>query len=283
MTITEIIQQAVTQLSVTSTSPRIDTEILLCKALQVSRAYLYTHPEAILTNTALNTFQGLLDQRLQGHPIAYLVGTREFWSMPLNVSPATLIPRPETELLVEKILALFPNDATLNVLELGTGSGAIACALAKSRPHWQIMAGDISEEALIIAKKNAKTLGIHNIQFLQSDWFSNIPDHCLFDVIVSNPPYLAASDPHLQTGDVRFEPKQALISGANGLESLQFIIEHSYNRLISNGYLLLEHGCEQKNAVSAMLLQYGYQTIQCWQDYQGHDRVSSAKKLPAAE
>lgn len=283
MTITETIKQAVAQLSATSTSPRIDAEILLCKTLQVSRAYLYTHPEFMLTKTTINTFETLLNQRLQGYPIAYLIGTREFWSMPITVSPATLIPRPETELLVEKVLTLFPDDAILNVLELGTGSGAIACALAKSRPHWKVMACDISQDALIIAKQNAKTLDIYNIQFLQSDWFSDIPRHHLFHVIVANPPYLAESDPHLQTGDVRFEPKQALISGSNGLESLQFIIEHSYNRLIPNGYLLLEHGCDQKNAVSAMLLQYRYQAIHCWQDYQGHDRVSSAKKLPAAE
>lgn len=277
MTITEALKEGVNRLNFISNSPRIDVELLLAKALNVSRAYLYTYPEKPLTETAQESFQTLLHQRMQGQPIAYLTETRDFWSMTLNVSPATLIPRPETELLVEKLLAYLPPDAPLKILDLGTGSGAIACALAKERAHWQIIACDISVEALAVAQQNARKLNIQTIQFIQSDWFNNIHETG-FAAIVSNPPYLAKSDPHLNIGDVRFEPQHALISGPNGLESLQSIIEHSYNRLRPNGYLFLEHGFEQKMAVSALLSQRGYQDICCWQDYQGHDRVSTAKK-----
>lgn len=278
MNVSETLKQAIADLNLTSPSARIDAEVLLCSVLGVSRAYLYTHPEARLAAEMYRAYRHLIEQRMDGQPIAYLLKHREFWSLSLTVSPETLIPRPDTELLVEKTLALLPSEETINLLELGTGSGAIACALAVSRPNWKIFASDISEKALLIAKKNATQHQCRHITFLHSDWFEHIPTQPKFSAIISNPPYLSDSDPHLEQGDLRFEPKHALISGANGLESLQWIIEHSYNRLLPNGYLILEHGFEQGPAVSNSLSQRGYQSIQRWQDYQGLDRVTSAQR-----
>lgn len=277
MNLRETLNHAISILSLTSSSPRIDAEILMAKALNVSRAYLYTYPEAPIHADVESQFQTLLDRRVAGMPIAYLTGKREFWTVSLTISEATLIPRPETELLVEKSLALLNGREKIKLLDLGTGSGAIACAIAQSRPNWHITACDISTEALETAQRNASELGLTNISFIQSDWFQSITEDN-FDAIVSNPPYLAQDDPHLTQGDLRFEPKLALVSGPNGLESLQWIIEQSYNRLRKHGLLMLEHGFEQRLAIEKRLSSIGYQNIQCWQDAQGHDRVTCAKK-----
>lgn len=267
------LEEALQQLGPLQPDARLDAEILLGHVLHKNRAYLFAHPELRLNAKELNTFRALIAQRQQGMPIAYLTGAREFWSLPLKVTQDTLIPRHETELLVELALRLIPDIPDLSVLDLGTGSGAIALALAKERPHWHLVASDQSEAALAIAKENAATLGIENVHFYHSDWFNNLPA-IQFHAIISNPPYIAAQDPHLQQGDVVFEPLSALISGQDGLADLQCIIQQSYKRLLPNGLLLLEHGYDQKIATSTILKELDYVNIQCWQDIQGNDRVS---------
>lgn len=270
------LEQATTRLTSTSPSARLDAELLLAKILHVSRAFFYAHPEQALTSIQSEQYQYLLTQRVAGTPIAYLIGTREFWSLPLLVSKDTLIPRPETELLVELTLSLLTDTSPATVLDLGTGSGAIALALASERPNWTLLACDKSQAAVNTARENATRLGLHNINVLRSDWFNEIPKQRV-NAIVSNPPYIAENDPHLSQGDVRFEPRSALVSGATGLDDLHYLIQYSQNWLLPNGLLLLEHGFEQGKAVTQMLKQYGYQQVQCWQDGQGLDRVSGGR------
>ncbi|KTD63025.1 methyltransferase HemK [Legionella santicrucis] len=254
-------------------NPDREAEILLGHVLDKTRAYLFAHPEVVLTPKQLAAFEHLMAQRAQGMPIAYLTGQREFWSLDLKVNEHTLIPRHETELLVALALELIPNLPNIYILELGTGSGAIALALAKERPNWKIVACDINQDTLKVAKENAQNHKINNIKFFQSDWFSNIPQH-QYHAIVANPPYIAENDPHLQQGDLRFEPRNALVSSQEGLADLQCIIEHGYEYLVPQGMLLLEHGFDQKCKVQAILNRLGYKSIRCWQDIQGHDRVS---------
>lgn len=258
-----------------SISARLDAEILLCKVMNINRTYLYTYPEKIISNIDFLTYKTLIKSRVNGEPIAYLTGEREFWSLPISVSKHTLIPRPETECLVEKTLEVITTDDA-RILDLGTGSGAIAIALAHTRPNWQIIACDKSEEALLIAKNNANKLGISNITFLHSDWFTNI-NTAPFHAIVSNPPYIRELDEHLNEGDVRFEPRSALVSGVDGLNSLRHIIQNGCKHLLQDGWLILEHGYNQKEEVKRILNSYGYHNIQCRQDNQGNDRVSSGQ------
>lgn len=275
------IKQALTEarayLNITSPSATLDAEILLAHTLGRSRAYLYTYPEQLLNTIETDHFQRLLASRHTGMPIAYLTGEREFWSLPLRISSATLIPRSDTELLIERALILLDPTATLSVLDLGTGSGAIAMALATERPHWQILAVDSDPEALHIAQHNRKQLGLSNVCLMQSDWFQSIPKQ-FFDLIVSNPPYIATDDPHLKEGDLRFEPPHALISGPQGLDDLTTLIDQSYDYLSTDGLLLLEHGFQQKKAVLTLLHQRGYKQTQCWQDMAGQDRISGGRK-----
>lgn len=251
----------------------LEAEILLCHVLNKNRAYLFAHPEELLTPQQLALYQNLMAQRAQGIPIAYLTGEREFWSLNLKVNQNTLIPRHETERLVELALEHIPNTPGVSILELGTGSGAIALALAKERPHYNIIACDISAAALGVAKENAQRHQINNINFYQSDWFSEIPQR-QYHAIVANPPYIAAQDPHLQAGDLCFEPRNALVSSQEGMADLQYIIRQAYDYLLPNGLLLLEHGYDQKLKVRAILNELEYKNAQCWQDIQGHDRVS---------
>lgn len=269
----KILRQSVAQLQETSPSAQLDAEVLLAFVLKKSRTFLHTHPEAQLTPKQSQEFMTLITQRLTGVPIAYLTQQREFWSLPIRVSPATLIPRPETEQLVELTLALLPDHTHATILDLGSGSGAIALALAAERPAWQLIAAEISLEALAIIQENAACLHIPNIRSYHSNWFTEIPA-MRFDAIVSNPPYIAEGDPHLTMGDVRFEPKHALISGASGLDDLYHIIEQSHARLNPGGILLLEHGYNQGQAVREWLAKNHYQNIQSWPDWQGHERVS---------
>ena len=271
------LQDARALLAPTSPSAAIDADILLAHTLGVTRTFLYTHPEKTLDSQQLDTFQELVTKRCKGTPIAYLIHSREFWSLPLQVSEDTLIPRPETELLVELTLTLLKEKSTAYVLDLGTGSGAIALALASERPDWHLLASDSSERALETARQNAERLGLSNVRTIHSDWFASLHEPP-FDAIVSNPPYIAEQDPHLTEGDVRFEPQQALVSGIDGLVALTHIIQHSYDRLLPGGFLLLEHGFMQKKAVCQLLDQHGFEQIQCWQDHQGHDRVSGGKR-----
>ena len=267
------LRHAIDRLKPSSTSADIDAEILLAFTLATSRAFLYTHSEQMLSHKESETYEQFIAQRIAGMPIAYLTGTREFWSLPLTVGKDTLIPRPETELLVELTLELLKTNSLASVLDLGTGSGAIALALASERPDWTLIAGDSSQAAIAIATHNTHQLGLKNVQLVCSDWFSSIQTQC-FHAIVSNPPYIAENDPHLKEGDVRFEPQQALISGADGMDSLRYIIEHAYDHLLPGGLLLLEHGYSQARVVTDLLRQKGYEQSTSWLDHQGHERVS---------
>jgi release factor glutamine methyltransferase len=265
---------------IASAEAHLDAEILLAHVLHRERAYLFTYPEKTLDLEQMTNYVALVARRAQGEPIAYLLGRRDFWTFSLTVTKDTLIPRHETELLVECSLALI-KPSTPRVLELGTGSGAIAIALAIERPHWEIDACDRSVLALEVAQKNALALGVHNIHFFQSDWFSALTCE-RYDAIVSNPPYLAADSIYLRQGDLRFEPIHALVSGQNGLSDLHYLIQQTKNYLINDGLLLLEHGHDQKDAVHAMLNRSKYQDLNVWQDIQGHDRVSTARYVVKA-
>ncbi|MEP5764833.1 MAG: peptide chain release factor N(5)-glutamine methyltransferase [Halieaceae bacterium] len=254
---------------------RLDAELLLCHCLDQQRAYLYTWPERELSAAELEEFSRLMAARREGQPLAYLTGQREFWSMPLAVNEHTLIPRPETETLVQWALEL-PIVAAASVLDWGTGSGAIALALASERPAWQVLASDSSTAALAVAAGNASALGLDRVQFLASNWGDSFAAECC-DLIVSNPPYVAAQDPHLQQGDLRFEPATALVAGADGLDAIRLIIESAGSRLRAGGWLLLEHGFDQADSVRALLQASGYQNAQSRRDLAGIERISGAQ------
>lgn len=275
------LEEAGQKLKAICETPRLEAEILLGHVLDKSRAYLFAHSDMALSPAQLNSFQELINQRVKGKPIAYILGYRDFWSLTLKVNEHTLIPRHETERLVELTLEFIPNQPDIRILDLGTGSGAIALALGKERPNWNITACDLSAEALLIAEENAKSLNINNVQFHHSDWFKNLPPQH-YHAIVSNPPYIAEQDEHLNQGDIRFEPLNALASGQEGLADLQYIIKHGFDYLLPDGLLLLEHGYNQKQDLNATLKSAGYVNIHCWQDIQGHDRVSGGWRPKSA-
>jgi len=256
-----------------SDSPLLDAELLLCTVLQKGRGYLRGHPETRLDAAQAAHFAELVAARARGEPIAYLTGKREFWSLDLSVTPDTLIPRPETELLVEQALARVPASATWEILDLGTGSGAIALALAMERPDCRVVAVDISSEALDVARGNGARLGLANLEFLQGDWYTPVTAR-RFQLIVSNPPYIALSDPHLARGDLRYEPRQALASGADGLDDLRHIVAGAPAHLHVGGGLLLEHGSSQAAQVRGLLQAAGLTEVHSIRDLGGHERVS---------
>ena len=231
----------------------------------------------VLTSEQRHRLDSLLDRRKRGEPVAYIIGTREFWSMALKVTPATLIPRPETELLVEKALEHIPHDAAWTIADLGTGSGAIALALAKERPHSRFIAIDIAPAALEVAKSNARKFGLTNIEFRADDWFAPLAGEAL-NMIVSNPPYIRAGDPHLKQGDVRFEPVTALVAGADGLDAIRHIAQHAREFLKPDGWLLFEHGWDQAVAVGELLRQHDYSDMVYHQDLAGHARVAACRR-----
>lgn len=258
-----------------SDSPRLDVEVLLCHVLNRPRSYLYAWPERTVDNTQRARFQALLHRRQQGEPVAHLTGIKEFWSLPLQVNASTLIPRPETELLVQLTLDL-PLSETASVLDLGTGCGAIALALAHERPHWRVIGVDKVADAVTLAEQNRRYLGLNNAAFFASNWFASIPAQ-LFDVVVSNPPYISATDTHLREGDVRFEPESALVADDNGCAAIRHIIDTAPNWLVTCGWLLIEHGFDQGQTVRELLRARGYQHIVTAPDLAGVERVTGGR------
>ena len=252
---------------------RLEARVLLQAALNKDRAWLLAHGNNALDAEAHNRFETLLTRRLRGEPIAYIVGTREFYGLQFRVTPATLIPRPDTETLVEAALARMAADSACSVLDLGTGSGAIAIAIAAARPQAKVTAVDRSSDALQVAQDNAKCLNIVNVALLQSDWFSAL-DNRRFDLIVSNPPYIAADDLHLQQGDLRFEPLTALAAGADGLDCIRVIVAEAKTHLYPRGWLLLEHGYDQAAQVRALLGDAGYDEVTSLCDLAAIERIT---------
>lgn len=269
MRIDELIRQASLSLQSISDSPRLDAEVLLAHVLQKSRGFLYAHPEYQLTDTELALWQTFITKRQQSVPIAYLIGEREFWSLSFYVSTATLIPRPATESLVSYLLNRYPN-TPLSICDLGTGTGAIAISLAHERPQWHVTAVDIQPQAIALAKKNAErhqTL----IHFICSNWFEQIP-LSTFDIIVSNPPYIAPDDPHLFMGDVRHEPRTALVSAQQGLADIEYLLDHAAIHLNPNGILIFEHGYDQQPQILALMQAKGWKNPQGFNDEEGIPR-----------
>jgi release factor glutamine methyltransferase len=256
-------------------SPRRDAEVLLGHCLRRNRSWLYSWPEAEVAAGDEEQFLHLLGERQRGMPVAYLTGRREFWSLPLKVNEHTLIPRPETETLVQWALELsLP--AAAAVLDLGTGSGAIALALASERPKWGVTAVDRSVEALQVARDNGRQLGLSEVCWLRSDWYTGLAG-ARFDLLVSNPPYVEPGDPHLEAGDLRFEPPSALVAGAGGLADLASIVDGAGDHLHPGGWLLLEHGFGQGPAVRRLLVEAGFSEVATRQDIGGQDRVSGGR------
>lgn len=250
---------------------KIDAEILLCQVLNKPRSYLYAWPEKTLSSEEKQHYEALVQRRQSGEPIAYITGIKEFWSLPFYVTPAVLIPRPETELLVALVLeGEYPI-----IADLGTGSGAIACAIAHEKPNWQIIAVDQSKAALEVAQQNAKALKLRNIKFQLGSWCEHLLANSL-DAIISNPPYIEACDAHLSQGDVRFEPKSALASGIDGLKDIRLIIEQAKICLKPGGLLALEHGYNQASAVAELLKKAAFNQIQHREDIQGIQRLTIA-------
>ena len=272
-TLRELLADAARQLIPVSDTPRLDAEILLAAALNRPRSYLFTWPERLPEPEQAACFAAWLQRRLTGEPLAYLLGRREFWSLELDVTPDTLIPRPETELLVELTLQHLPADRPVAVADLGTGSGAIALALAMERPQARIVATDCSAAALAVARRNAQRLGINHVQFRQGDWYQPLAGE-RFDLIAANPPYIAADDGHWQRGELRFEPKIALVAGINGLDALRIIIDQAPLYLKAHGWLWLEHGYDQGEIVSMLLRERGYVAVSDYCDSAGISRVS---------
>jgi release factor glutamine methyltransferase len=250
-----------------------DAELLLAHVLRASRGWLFAHGDAALPAGAAERFTELVARRRSGEPVAYLTGRQGFWSLDLAVTPATLIPRPETELLVELALERLPAEVPLRVADLGTGSGAIALAIARERPHARVVATDASEAALAVACGNAERNGVGNVAFRSGDWFAPLRGE-RFDLIASNPPYIALDDPHLGEGDLRFEPATALSSGADGLDAIRTLVAGAPAHLAAGGWLLLEHGWTQGDAVRALLQQAGFGDVRTAQDLEGRDRVT---------
>lgn len=264
------------QLEEVSDSSRLDAELLLCHVLGKPTSYLMTWPEKQLLMSEQQQFFALMARRSKGEPIAYILGTQAFWTLDIEVSTDTLIPRADTEVLVETALSLFVNtpfsNRSLRVADLGTGTGAIALALASERPAWEIWGCDRIDAAVTLAQRNQKRLGLAQVSFVQGSWLE--PLSGLFDMIVSNPPYIDPMDEHLGQGDVRFEPRSALVADDEGLSDIRHIISAAAEYLMVNGWLLFEHGYQQGAAVRQLFSEQGYEQVSTCQDYAGNDRVT---------
>ena len=275
-TLAQALKQATSQLH-RHDQARLDAEVLLAHVLNKPRAYLHTWPEAELSQDQELQFHNMIRQRAEGQPVAYLTGQREFWSLNFTVTPDTLIPRAETELLVERTLALLPENETLRVADLGTGSGAIAIALAHERRNWRLYAIDRSFQCVKLAQRNARRLRVNNLCFVNADWSKALADQS-FDAIVANPPYVAERDPHLQQGDVRFEPASALTAGPQGLDELRSLIKDAPRVLKPGGWMLLEHAMDQAANLHKLLNNIAFTNIATTRDLTGLERVSCAQK-----
>lgn len=274
LTISAILDDAARRLGTVSDSARLDAELLLARAIDMPRSYLFAHPEEPLDELAVARFEAALGRRLAGEPMAYITGIREFWSLELMVTPDTLVPRPETEVLVDLALREIPRRAEWAVLDLGTGSGAIAIAIAKERPLSRITATDVSAAALEVARQNARQLEIPNIEFLEGDWTAPVSGQ-RFNVIVSNPPYVRADDEALAA--LRCEPRDALCAGDDGLDAIRVLARDCRALLEPDGVMLIEHGAEQQDGVAAILREHGWAGIDCHTDHAGLPRVTVAR------
>ena len=272
MQVKSLLNSAIESLTPLSDSPRLDAEVLLGFSLKKNRTWLATWPDKNLTEDEITQFKLVLNRRILGEPIAHITGTREFWSLELKVSKDTLIPRPETELMIDTILALC-SQKNLNVLDLGTGSGAIALALASEQLTWKLTAIDQSIAALEIAKRNAQQLKLTNTRFLNGSWFKPVKDQT-FDIIASNPPYIPNADPHLSQGDVQFEPRSALASGEDGLDDIRHITQQAADYLKPNGLLIIEHGFDQKSEIYDIFTNNQINNITQVSDLSGNPRLT---------
>ena len=271
----DVLAEAATRLS--GDEARHEAEALMLHVLQRPRSWLFAHATDVLAAAQEREFHALVARRMAGEPVAYITGHWGFWTLDLDVGPATLIPRPETELLVELALARLPGDVPLQLVDLGTGSGAIALALASERPCAQVLATDYSADALAVAARNAARHGLANVRFAQGSWLAPLQGQ-RFDLVASNPPYIACGDPHLQQGDLRFEPSTALSSGTDGLDDIRVIVAGAAAHLLPGGWLLLEHGWDQGAAIAALLSQAGLAEVETVQDLEQRDRVTLGRR-----
>jgi release factor glutamine methyltransferase len=277
-TLKSTLTKARKRLESTSDSPQLDAEILLSKVLQANRAALYANPDKAVTATQIAEFEQLIAQRCAGKPVAHLTGMREFWSLELEVTPDVLVPRPETELLVERALAHIPETGCCDLVDLGCGSGAIAIAIATERPECSITATDSSQAALSIAQGNADKHCPERIQFCKGNWFEPLHDRS-FNFIVSNPPYVSSTQPQLTDPELNHEPQQALYSGADGLNDIRQLITEAPAYLLDDGYLLIEHGFDQADTIAGLLRQAGFKNIKMHRDLAGLPRITEAQHL----
>lgn len=274
----DLLTEATRRLAEISESPRLDAELLLAAALNRPRSHLHAWPERVPEREAATRFAAWLERRLTGEPVAYILGRREFWSLELEVTPDTLIPRPETERLVELALERLPADRSLAMADLGTGSGAIALALARERPQARIVATDRSPAALTVARRNARRLNVASVEFRQGDWCAPLGGE-RFDLIAANPPYVSVDDPRWCQGELRFEPPAALVAGEDGLEALRSIIAQAPEHLKPGGWLLLEHGYDQGETVPALLRERGFVAVSDHRDAAGLSRAGCGRWL----
>lgn len=281
LSIEQIIKQSTQRLEHSSDSAKLDVELLLAHSLNKDRTYLFTWHDKIVAEENMTVFNALLARRLSGEPIAYILGQQEFWDLKLHTAQHTLIPRADTETLIEWVLELadqLPENA--HVIDLGTGTGAIALALANEFPHWQVQGVDLVPEAVALAKSNAILNNLERVHFFQSRWFDQVGiggNHDSFDLIVSNPPYIDPLDEHLSQGDVRFEPKSALVADNKGLADLELIAQQSREYLVKGGWLLMEHGYDQQQAVQDILIDLGYQQVATRIDLGGNPRITGGQ------